>query len=73
MYSTSTYSSAILFSDSKIVVLNEKREKKKKNLSLRVKKVDFYSDGKLLLEEYTDLEMRVEEPVLRRFTSTVSI
>ena len=48
-------------------------EKKKKKLSLRVKKVDFYSDGKLLLEEYADLEVRVEEPVLRRFTSTVSI
>ena len=70
MYSTSTYSSAILFSDSKIVVLNGK---KKKQLSFRVKKVDFYSGGKLLLEEYADLEVRVEEPVLRRFTSTVSI
>ena len=53
--------------------MKKERKKKKKNLSLRVKKVDFYSDGKLLLEEYTDLEMRVEEPVLRRFTSTVSI
>ena len=45
----------------------------KKIKNLRVKKVDFYFDGKLLLEEYTDLEVRVEEPVLRRFTSAVSI
>ena len=57
MYSTSTYSSAILFSDSKIVVLNGK---KKKQLSFRVKKVDFYSGGKLLLEEYADLEVHAE-------------
>ena len=62
----STYSSAILFSYSKIVVLNGKKK-------LRVKKVDFYFDGKLLLEEYTDLKVRVEERVLRRLTSTVSI
>ena len=44
---------------------------KKKNL--RVRKVDFYFDGKLLLEEYTDLTVRVEERVLRTLTSTVSI
>ena len=62
----STYSSAILFSYSKIVVLNEKK-------NFRVRKVDFYFDGKLLLEEYTDLKVRVEERVLRTLTSTVSI
>ena len=56
-----------------LVLLFKNSSFKWKKKKLRVKKVDFYFDGKLLLEEYTDLKVRVEERVLRRLTSTVSI